>query len=393
LHQVNPDTPSSIVVQIKDLSRGGSGVANLETGEIVFVPFTMPGDHVRIKITEKKKNYAQAELLEVISPSPQRVTPFCPVFQRCGGCLWQHVPYAMQFQTKQSGVIHALKRAGLSDVPAPALLPAERTEGYRNRVQLRGDPAKKQMGYFARGSNELVAIDHCPIARPEINAILPDIRAKGFQEMKRPFKVEIEVRDDGHLQTAWNQGHAAFGFRQVHSEQNEKLRNWVKAVTVETLNRHHAKKPSQNRRLFDLFGGSGNLSLQLAADFTAVDCVDLSTPKQPPIGTPEHYRFHRSPVREWIEKAATKAAPAHESTIFVMDPPREGLGTDFAMIVQSILVFQPIAVLLVGCDADSFARDVFRFTQHHFKLEKLAILDLFPHTPHVESLALLTLNP
>src|SRR5206468_4122219 len=143
------------------------------------------------------KRYADARVLEVLTASPERVTPPCPVFGTCGGCEWQHLPYERQWRAKKSGVLHALKRV---DVAADALpwddFPAERVWEYRNRVQLRG--FRDAIGFYARGSNTLVPIETCWIARPELNTCIPRVRAEGSSR-PREYKVELEVFPDGKV--------------------------------------------------------------------------------------------------------------------------------------------------------------------------------------------------
>jgi 23S rRNA (uracil1939-C5)-methyltransferase len=188
---------------------------------VVFVPFTAPGDEVEAEVTQSKKNYFEGAQTKVISPSPNRAIPPCPVFTRCGGCTWQHIPYGLQFETKKKGLLFAFKRTGidLSGVPIDEM-PAETQYHYRNRVQLRGESKEKKIGFYARGGNDIVAIDHCPIARHEINQIMPKLAEEGFKTFQE-FKLEIEVSEDGSIKHAFNRGHAAFGFRQVNDEQNE----------------------------------------------------------------------------------------------------------------------------------------------------------------------------
>jgi tRNA/tmRNA/rRNA uracil-C5-methylase (TrmA/RlmC/RlmD family) len=355
-------------LEITDLSRGGAGVARDDTGRVVFVPFTAPGDRVLVKISGSKKNYAQGELVEVLRPSPSRVKPPCPVFGRCGGCQWQHLPYDLQWKTKVAGAGHALARANVA-VPAFEELPAERIWEYRNRVQARGEG--DLLGFLEPGSQRLVPVERCWIARPEINAAWAETKREGARRTGR-YKVEIEVLPDGAVRKSWNSGHAAGGFRQVHDEQNEKLRGWVGGALT------------KGRRLFDLFGGDGNLSLPIAREMTAVECVDTGSPREAPAGAPAGFRFDRSSVLPWLLRQSV-ARP----TSVILDPPREGLGDGFAEIASSLERLGADELVAVGCDPDAWARDVSRFLKRGWRLERAAALDLFPQTPHVESLALL----
>lgn len=369
-------TQELLTLTITDLSRAGSGVARDESGRVIFVPFTAPGDRVRVRITETQKRYAQGELLEILAPSEIRQTPPCPLFGRCGGCQWQHLPYELQWKTKAGGVRHALERV---QVPIPTEfeeLPAERIWEYRNRIQLRGE--RGQVGFFAPRSHDLIPADGCRIARPEINAAWQATAEEGAR-LPRPFKVELEVLPSGEVRRVWNSPHGAAGFRQIHDEQNAKMVNWI------------SRNITSGQELLDLFGGNGNLSLPLTGRMPLIHCVDVSAPKDPPAGTPPNLQFHRSAVLSWLLRFSGKVAEnqANWPRSVVLDPPREGLGRDFTEIAKCLEKVNATEIIAVGCDPDSWARDVARFVRRGWKLEKAAVLDFFPQTPHVESVALL----
>jgi 23S rRNA (uracil1939-C5)-methyltransferase len=368
----------TLILDITDLSRGGTGVARDDQGRVIFVPFTAPGDRVKVQIVESEKRYATGELLEVVQASSVRQQPRCPAFGQCGGCQWQHLPYELQWKTKSSGVLHVLSRAGV-DTSALKLeeLPAERIWEYRNRIQLRGEhqPEGTILGFYAKGSHNVIPLDRCDIARSEINEAWEKTRAES-KALSRPFKVELEVSEKGELSQSWNQGHAAQGFRQVHDDQNEKLRTWVRSAVTPGL------------PVLDLFGGSGNLSAQLITTAPEIHCVDVSVPRQKPAHFPETFKFHRAPVADWFKR--TKVEKKEWSAI--LDPPRIGLGRDFQVIADGIEKAGVKELVAVGCDPDSWARDVSRFVKRGWKLDRVAALDLFPQTAHVESLARLIRN-
>ena len=138
---------------------------------------------------------ARAGLLELLQAGGERVAPPCPAFGQCGGCEWQHLPYERQWQAKKSGVLHALKRVEVQSEALPwDNFPAELIWEYRNRVQLRG--FRDQIGFYARGSNSLVPIEKCWIARPELNARIPAAREAGMSR-PREYKLELEVFPNG----------------------------------------------------------------------------------------------------------------------------------------------------------------------------------------------------
>jgi 23S rRNA (uracil1939-C5)-methyltransferase len=365
---------NTVELTISDLARGGAGVAREASGRVVFVKFTAPGDRVRVRIIEESKNYAQGELIEILEASPERVQPRCPAFTRCGGCEWQHLPYALQWQTKVGGAKHALSRVGLKDLPEWEEMPAEQIWEYRTRVQARGE--RGTLGFYETRSKRLVSVERCEIARPEINAVWSSVRKRGV-DLGREFKVELAVDPEGRVHESWNARHAsALGFTQIHTAQNEKLQSWV------------ASRLTPGRGLLDLYGGSGNLSLGLATRFSEIDCVDIGAPSAPRPGTPQNMRYHRSAVAPWF--ARTNLSRGVRSAI--LDPPREGLGEDHAVIEQGLRSLGVDELIAVGCDVDAWARDLHRFVKKEWRITAIGSLDFFPQTHHLENVALLKLG-
>lgn len=366
---------SDIEVQVMDLARGGAGVARDEQGRVVFVPFSAPGDRLKVRVLEESKRYAQGEIIEVLTPSPVRQEPPCPVFGVCGGCQWQHLPYELQWKTKFQGALQALKRVQVEAPESLDLIPATQLWEYRNRVQMRGDKGK--IGFFRRGSQELVAVDRCAVARPEINRVLEQVQMEGAR-FGGAYKVEIEVLPSGEVRRIWNSRHAAEGFRQVHDEQNERLKQWV------------TKEIGACDVLLDLYGGSGNLSFPLVDYAQEIHCVDLSVPKKRPVDAPGHLHFHHSSVFKWVKQNASSPPwimQGGQNISAVLDPPREGLGKEFAEIADAVEKLKVQHLVTVGCDPDSWAKDVSRWVRRGWVIQKIMVLDLFPQTPHVEAVA------
>lgn len=392
-------------LEITDLARGGKGVAREDSGRVVFVPFTAPGDRVRVRIdgetalgtdskrrSKKSARYVTAELLEVLRPAPDRVKPRCPVFGRCGGCEWQHLPYALQWKTKVSGVRHALARVGaeMPERPLPTVeeFPAESPWEYRNRIQMRGD--RGSLGFFAPGSKQLIPIERCDIARPELNAEFPALREKG-RSLEWPYKVELEVLPDGTTRSSWNARHAALGFRQVNDAQNERLRDWVRQAV------------SPGRVVLDLFGGSGNLASAVASHAREVHCVDVSAPQNGeldsvPGSISGRLRFHRRAVLPWLLDRVAHVGKSDAPVTVIVDPPREGLGETIGELEHAWLALGVDEIIAVGCDPDRWSSDLARLLRRgsgksdasgFWRVERLAAFDFFPQTHHVEASALL----
>ncbi len=361
-----------ISLEITALSRSGSGLGRDPTGRVVFVPYTCPGDFVRVEILSEEKRFAEGKILEILKPSPDRVEPKCPVFQKCGGCEWQHLPYSLQWQTKKSGVLHALERVGVKAADLPIVeFPADQIWEYRNRVQLRG--FRESLGFYGKKSKKIVSIERCEIARAEINAFLPDVRNEGHRRT-REYKAEVEVFPTGVVTVAWNAPHSSQGFRQVHDEQNRKLQAWV------------SNSLQGGGILLDLYGGSGNLSLGIRDKYSEIHCVDVGSPdlsEEIP-----NYQFHKQPVFLWLKENFSKLKDFPIMDV-ILDPPREGLGADLGAICDMLRDLNVRKILFIGCEADSWARGIHRLERAGFCSTECGALDFFPHTHHVEALAIL----
>ena len=265
----------------------------------------------------------------------------------------------------------------------PEEFPADELWSYRNRIQLRAETGK--LGFFEKGSRSLVNISRCEVSQNEINEKIPEVLGSPevrdciLQEAQQ-MKIELDVDPVSRsVRVAVNQPHAAFGFRQVNDAQNEKLRTWVKNSFPET------------GYLLDLYGGAGNLSNGLIERMKKIDCVDVSVPENAS-SLAAHFQYHRTTVLPWLktQASARKHGKYSESSpVFaIMDPPREGLGDVGQGILEAFEILGVERFILVGCDPDSFARDVFQILRSRWDIHSMALFDFFPQTPHVESAAL-----
>jgi len=163
-------------LKIEDIAFGGKGVGRAQ-GKAVFVPYTIEGEVVSAEVVRGKKQFAEAELVEVKESSPHRVEPQCPYFGRCGGCTYQHVSYEHQLAIKWRQVRDALQRIGkLKDIPMRPIIPSPRQYAYRNRITVHAQDGV--IGFFRRDSHTLLDIERCPISRDEVNRALAELRAQ-----------------------------------------------------------------------------------------------------------------------------------------------------------------------------------------------------------------------
>ncbi len=168
-----------VEVTITDLSDSGDGVGRSHN-RVVFVPDTVTGDRVQVRLLRVKPQYAHGKLLAILEPSPHRMRARCIVADKCGGCQWQHVDYAYQLAAKHNQVIQALERiGGFHQPPVDPILAAEADLGYRNKATYplaRSQTGQIQAGYYQKGSHHIVNLNQCPIQDERLNPLLAEVK-------------------------------------------------------------------------------------------------------------------------------------------------------------------------------------------------------------------------
>lgn len=166
-------------ITIDDLGDTGDGVGRYQE-RVIFVPDTVPGDRIVVRLVRVKREYAQGKLQEILTPSPQRVRPSCIVADKCGGCQWQHIDYAYQLKAKENQVRQALERIGkLSNPPVLPILSAGAGLDYRNKATYpfgRSQQKQLQAGYYQKGTHKLVNLNQCPVQDKRLNILLQEVK-------------------------------------------------------------------------------------------------------------------------------------------------------------------------------------------------------------------------
>ena len=384
-------------VTIQDVAYGGAGVGRLPLegggeveppaqdlpaktdlsrvearGKVVFVPDTLTGEEVLIRVTKPRKGFAEAALLKVIVPSPHRVIPECPWFGRCGGCQYQHAAYEEQLRIKAKQVRDALQRiGGFTEIPALHVEPAPQPYGYRNKITLhRGDDGA--LGFFARDHRTVLDLDRCPIASDTLNTQLAALR----KSPSRPRHVSLV---DAALRPESVEG----GFHQVNTAMALKLLQWV---------RQQIGLPSQGQ-LFDLYCGAGFFTFGLADLFAAVCGMDRDERAIHAATTQARARgvtqagFFAGIVEERLEWLLQNAP--WDETVLLVDPPREGLA---APVSEAFARKRPSRFIYVSCDPATLARDLKKLVGAEspgYRVAALGMFDMFPQTAHIETVAVL----
>ncbi|MEJ2199701.1 MAG: class I SAM-dependent RNA methyltransferase [Desulfuromonadaceae bacterium] len=425
-------------LSIAGLAYGGNGVGRLD-GKTIFVPYAAPGDRVRCRIVRDKKRYAEAELVELIEPSDRRRPPVCPVFGQCGGCQWQHLPYAEQGVWKER-IFHdsLLRQTGVGAERLQPLLAAAGEWGYRSRVQFKCRQTEQGfvMGFYRRGSHYVIDVASCVIAAEPINEALARFRSwlPGSPCPERIPQVDLARDDEGRLRAVVHvlpgservladylrprvleAGYALFlqvgrkdtllpvigpedlvihpldhgglrlaygpgGFAQVNLDMNRRLVALVLAAAGE----------GRPRRVLDLCCGMGNFSLPLAA--MAAELVGVEN------YPPAIAKARENAVANGIGNACFHARTAEGACraltgeagfdLVLLDPPRTGAYE----VVRELATERPARILYVSCDPQTLARDLVPLLHQGYELQWSRPVDLFPQTFHAESLTLLALK-
>jgi 23S rRNA (uracil1939-C5)-methyltransferase len=421
-------------LHIESLAYGGNGLGYHE-GKVVFVPQTAPGDRVSCRVIKSKKRFAEAQLEKVLQPSADRCPPACPVFEQCGGCQWQHLPYEVQGDWKGKIFADLLHRqAGAERAQIRRLVAAPEPWHYRSRAQLKLQVTDRQlnMGFYRRSSHVVVDHQQCPILHPRLNQAAKVFRKalNGFRHCHRMPQLDLGIGDDGQVRAVlhyqgteaaavadflrprfFDAGISLFlqlgrkskpqpvcgedelcirvgkppltlaygpgGFAQVNLEQN-------RAMTEMVVN---AVQQCGARRVLDLYCGMGNLSLPVAHLVDEVIGVEDFAPAIAKAranaqrnGINNAFFHHLS-----ADGAASKLSSGPGFDLVMLDPPRSGAYG----VVKELQVLRPRHILYVSCEPPTLARDLQPLLQDGYGLEWSQPFDFFPQTHHIESVSLL----
>ena len=363
-------------VEVKELDDQGRGAGILE-GQSVSLPFTIPGEIVRVfpgKVP-KGKNRTDPGPLEIRRPSPDRVQPPCPYYSRCGGCQLQHMSYERQLIEKEAW----LRRLAAGVVEPQKIRPvmaSPRDYHYRRRVQFQVGPAG-EVGFYAYHSQKVVGIDACLLAQDAINASLPEVRGKAREILASPrrptlLSFEVTAGEDGDAEIRLAKKERSF--LQINPGANEKLLSFLESVLAE----------AGAGRALELFAGEGNLSSRLSVlerEWTAVE----SNPHAVAKGKNRLPRIHWvvAEVGEFLSDAARRG---ETWDVVLLDPPREGAKDSMTFLLK----LSPARIVYISCQPKTLIRDLRALRDGGYEVEFLQPFDFFPQTMHLETVAVLS---
>ncbi len=411
------DRGQQMTLDLTSWGRLGEAMADYQ-GNDVFVFGGIPGERVVAEVVRVRRNHVAARILEVLEPSPHRVTPPCGYFGDCTGCQWQHLDYQEQLSAKRDKVVDALARVGGFDAPNVCpVIPSERQYGYRNHARFtvgqaggrdgarndvkNGGPGGERgslggfLGFVNRETRQFVAIDECQIMHDQINLRLSQLQGNCDETTQLSIRAGTETQDflvqpqlfhpdipipTGQKSYADSVGGKQFrvsspSFFQVNIEQA--------AAALDAVRRCLDLQPDDV--LLDAYTGVGTFAVLLAPYVKKVLAVEESSAavadaKDNASGV-ENLEFILGRTEEVLYRLEEKPSA------LVLDPPRSGCKPE---ALASLIDLGIPKVAYVSCDAETLARDLKVLCQGGYRLNQVVPIDMFPQTHHVECVAALS---
>lgn len=404
--------PGIVELKLDNPAYGGDTLGRLPDGRVVFVPFSIPGETVRIKITADKKKFARGDLLEVIEPSSMRVDPRCQHFAACGGCHYQHISYDQQLLLKQKILRDQLERIGhLVEPQIEAVIPSPNQFNYRNQIQFHLSRGVKP-GFIHADKQGILEIAECHLPEEPLNAIWPrfevdstaGISAFGLRlgieddilvtlESKQPFDADLNVETlpvsivnlgPDNLEVLAGSEYtimqvkdrlfrlSAGSFFQVNTPLAEQIVDAIEDVLPEKVG-----------LALELYSGVGLFSAFIAPRANHLVAIETSESATEDfvhnLDEFENVDLYQGAVEDILPELTL------EPEMILVDPPRSGLPKN---VIDNILTMQPEILIYLSCDPATLARDSKLLSEGGLVPEKFVPFDLFPQTYHIETLSI-----
>lgn len=403
-------TSDLLTVKLDKLAYGGDALGRLSDGRAVFVPFALTGETVSIRTIEEKPSHVRAELVEVLEPSPDRISPKCLHFGICGGCHYQHMPYSIQVDIKSAILRDQLLRIGkISDPPLKQAVPCAIEWNYRNHVQFHLTRTGK-LGYVDVYGRNVFPISECHLPEPALDSLWPRLefdpglgleRASlrlGIDEqtmlvLESADAPELELEADLSVVHLFGTDTVVMaGDDYLSIKVNDRLFH-VSAASFFQVNTEMAEKMVAHlleqlpvtpaTTLLDVYCGVGLFSAFFAPRVGRVIGVEASP------SACEDFTINLDDFDnvELYEAAAETVLPGLDVKpgVVIVDPPRAGLEKH---ALDALLVLAPLRLAYVSCDPSTLARDAARLIAGGYRLVQVTPFDLFPQTYHIESISI-----
>ncbi|MBF0557847.1 MAG: class I SAM-dependent RNA methyltransferase [Nitrospirae bacterium] len=406
-----------MTIKAESPAYGGRSIGKLN-GKIVMIKGAIPGEVVKVRIEEDKKDYSLGTAVSLDVVSPQRCVPECIYFGACGGCQLQFMTHELQVSIKEKILTDCIKRITKIDTELSPSVVSSSPWNYRLRGQFKISHGK--IGFYREKSRDVVDINACPLMTQEINVAFAKARAllgkvstgeihisfgSGAFALLKTSQAAVEGIDMNKLaRTFLDSGFSGTiiemaGRKAIRlgkqfmtldldtlkytiSQSSFFQSNWQMNLAVVSLLKK-ALQPLQGQKIMDLFSGAGNFSIPLALD--ACEVVAIEENADAVRDGRRNAEINGISNCVFINSAVDSAAITEDIDILAMDPPRPGL-TD--KVIQKILGALPLRIAYVSCNPSTLARDLKKMLVR-YEIESVRLIDFFPQTYHIESLALL----
>lgn len=393
-----------MIVKIEKLSHDFKGITRVND-KVTFVPDTLPGEVVDIRITDSKKSINDGKVISYIETSNDRVETHCPYYGLCGGCDTSYIRYDKSLQYKKDIVIDIMKRYANIDIN-PDIIYDDNIYGYRNKISLK--VSNGSLALVKEGSNELVNINRCLLVNDNINKVIEilngtdlsfvnEVIIRGTSEIMVIVNGDIDSEKlintlkDNALSIVLNDK-VIYGSEYVKIRVGEfsysvypKSFFQVNTGMIEKLYDKVREYAGTGKKLLDLYCGAGTIGIYLASNFDDVYGIEVNSDAvrganlNKDINKIENINFECKKANEIV---------SIEADTVVVDPPRAGLDK---VTVNKLLTSNVKKIVYVSCNPITLARDI-NLLKDKYEVEDMTLFDMFPNTRHVECVCLLKLS-
>ncbi|MBU1356399.1 MAG: 23S rRNA (uracil(1939)-C(5))-methyltransferase RlmD [Candidatus Edwardsbacteria bacterium] len=433
-------------ISLDNLAYGGDAVGHHQ-GQAVFVPYGVPGDELKVKITEPHKTYCRGEIYEIIKPSDHRIKPDCRHFGICGSCQWQMMDYQYQLEQKIIITREIFKRLGKIEIDEIAVLPPAGEWHYRNKAQHPVQASKNgnKIGYYRLKSHDLVDIEECPLLEDSINKAFLKVKEiinksglKGcipaghsgnlrhlifrYSRIEDALLLVLVTRFEPDLhkiaqriltevpniKSVWQnvnptRGNVILGKKWNHLGGVEYLSERIGEITYRLAPGSFLQSNLQTTEIAyqkikeslslapgdevaDLYSGMGSIALQLAGQAKKVAAIEEFAPAVDDARA--NAALNNIGNCEFLGgRVEDQLIKIKSADALVLDPPRQGAAPG---VIEAIARLNPSRIAYLSCNPSTLARDAALLINNGYKLQKLFLADMFPQTYHIENLAILT---
>lgn len=385
----------SVSIKLNDIAHGGDAVGKYD-GMVVFVPYGIPGDVVNVEVIGNKKRFGRGVITRIEESSVDRIKPRCDYFERCGGCHWQHINYSTQLKFKQQIVRDTLTRIGsFNSPPVHPTISNPHPWKYRSHLTFNRNHSGK-LGLVSTDNRNIISIDECSIARPEIVERLNQLNETPNPRAAQRVRIQVGINNQA----------ADFSM----DEDDSASKSFTETTYYSVLDRAFQCSPGSffqadpdqaavlvqlvldslnlqgTEQVLDLFSGVGLFTAFIAKQALQVIGVEISESAtrdaEANLSDFSNVNLIQAGIKEALESDVIP--PSLSVDAIVVDPPRTGVRPED---LDAILTMSPLKIVYVSCDPATFARDAKQIVAAGYSLISVQPVDMFPQTYHIEAVS------